>query len=160
MISARLQEPTMVWAQTCQEASLALRRGESDRAEELATQALEIGSASEEPDAFTWYGSQLMVVRDQQGRLAELVDLIADVAEQTPGMPVYRAVLRLGAPRVRATKQPPECSSTRQRSTASTFPKTARGSTLHLLREHRRPAPACASTARSSSLSLRRTTTR
>ena len=92
-ISGRLQEPTMVWAQTTQEASLALRRGESDRGEELATKALEIGTASGEPDAFTWYGTQLMVIRDQQGRLAELVDLIADVAEQTPGMPVYRAVL-------------------------------------------------------------------
>ena len=93
VISARLREPTMLWANTCQEACVAMRRGESDRAEELATKALEIGSESGEPDAFTWYGSQLMVVRDQQGRLAELVDLIADVAEQNPGMPVYKAVL-------------------------------------------------------------------
>ena len=92
-ISARLQEPTMVWLQTCQETALALRRGDCDRAEELATKALEIGNTSGEPDAFTWYGTQLIVVRDQQGRLAELVDLIADVAEQNPGLPVYRAVL-------------------------------------------------------------------
>ncbi len=92
-ISARLQEPTMLWVQTYQEATLALRRGEADRAEELATRALEIGSASGQPDAFTYYGSQLMVVRDQQGRVAELVGLIADVAEQNPGMPVYKAVL-------------------------------------------------------------------
>ncbi len=93
VISSRLQEPTMLWAHTFQEASAALRRGEPDRAEELATQAFEIGSASEEPEAFTYYGSQLMMARDQQGRLAELVGLIADVAEQNPGMPVYRAVL-------------------------------------------------------------------
>jgi class 3 adenylate cyclase/tetratricopeptide (TPR) repeat protein len=93
VVSARLQEPTMLWAHTFQEASFALQRGEPDRAEELATKALEIGSASEEPDAFTYYGSQLMCVRDQQGRLAELVDLIADVAEQNPGMPVYGAIL-------------------------------------------------------------------
>jgi tetratricopeptide (TPR) repeat protein len=93
MISARLQEPTMLWVQSFQAASLFLRRGEADQAEELATKALELGSASEEPDAFTYYSSQLMVVRDQQGRISELVDLIADVAEQNPGMPVYRAVL-------------------------------------------------------------------
>jgi class 3 adenylate cyclase/tetratricopeptide (TPR) repeat protein len=92
-ISSRLQEPTMVWVSAFQEASRALRRGESDRAEELATRALEIGSASEEPDAFTYYGSQLMTIRDQQGRLAELVELIADVGEQNPGMPVYKALL-------------------------------------------------------------------
>ena len=93
VVSARLQEPTMLWAHTFQEASFALQRGEPDRAEELATQALEIGSASEEPDAFTYYGSQLMVARDQQGRLGELVDLIAEVGEQNPGMPVYEAIL-------------------------------------------------------------------
>jgi tetratricopeptide (TPR) repeat protein len=93
VISARLQEPTMLWAHAFHAATLALRRGEADRAEELATYALEIGGTSEEPDAFTYYGSQLMAVRDQQGRLTELVDLIADVAEQNPGMPVYRAGL-------------------------------------------------------------------
>ena len=93
VVSARLQEPTMLWAHTFQEASFALQRGEPDRAEELATKALEIGSASEEPDAFTYYGSQLMCARDQQGRLGELVDLIAEVAEQNPGMPVYGAIL-------------------------------------------------------------------
>lgn len=92
-ISARLQEPTMLWVRTYQEATLAMRRGEADRAEKLATRALEIGSASGQPEAFTYYGSQLMVVRDQQGRLDELVGLIADVAEQSPGMPVYKAVL-------------------------------------------------------------------
>ena len=94
VISARLQEPTMLWAHTFQAASLALRRGEPDRAEESSrTRAFEIGSESEEPDAFAYYGSQLMMAREQQGRLAELLGLIADVAEQNPGMPVYRAVL-------------------------------------------------------------------
>jgi tetratricopeptide (TPR) repeat protein len=92
-ISIRLQDPTMVWVSAFQETSRALRQGEPDRAEELATRAFEIGSASEEPDAFTYYGSHLMVIRDQQGRLAELVDLIADVGAQNPGMPVYKAVL-------------------------------------------------------------------
>ncbi len=95
-ISARLQEPIMLWVQAFQDASLALRRGEPERAEELATRALEIGSASEQPDAFMYYGSQLMIARGQQGRLAELVGLIADVAEQNPGMPMYRAVLAWG----------------------------------------------------------------
>ena len=36
---------------------------------------------------------QLMGTRDQQGRLGELVSLIADVAEQNPAIPAYRAVL-------------------------------------------------------------------
>ena len=47
----------------------------------------------QEPDALAYYGSQLMVARDQQGRLAEIVELIADLADQNPGMPVYKAVL-------------------------------------------------------------------
>jgi KaiC/GvpD/RAD55 family RecA-like ATPase len=92
-ISARLREPLMVWFSTVHEAVDALRRGQPNRAEELATRGFEVGTALGQPDAFTFYGSQLMIVRDQQGRLAELVDLIADVAAQNPGMPVYLAVL-------------------------------------------------------------------
>src|SRR5262249_19192752 len=92
-MSARLHEPTLGWGATLPEAVLAPPTGEADRAEEFSAAALEVGSSSAQPDAFAFYGAQLMCVRDQQGRLAELVGLIADVAAQNPGMPVYKATL-------------------------------------------------------------------
>ena len=67
--------------------------GDPDSTEQLATEALEIGTKSGQPDAFTFYGTQLMIARFQQGRLGELVPLLADVVEENPGIPAYRAGL-------------------------------------------------------------------
>ena len=131
----------MLWAHTFQEASLALQRGEPDRAEELATKALEIGTASEEPEAFTYYGSQLMCARDQQGRLSELVDLIADVAEQNPGMPVYGAILALGPQRVRRRSNRPSALRRGRGTWLRPSPRQHLARQHDLLREHRCPAP-------------------
>jgi tetratricopeptide (TPR) repeat protein len=72
------------------EASL---HGDPALSEELATSALEIGTASGQPDAFSFYGTQLVKVRQQQGRLGELVPLIRDLVEQNPGIPTYGAGL-------------------------------------------------------------------
>jgi class 3 adenylate cyclase/tetratricopeptide (TPR) repeat protein len=91
--NARLQQPLMLWITACHEAALALQRGEPGRAEELAARAFEIGTACAQPDAFMFYGGQLMVTRHYQGRLGELVDLIADLAEQNPGMSVFPPLL-------------------------------------------------------------------
>ena len=71
-------------------------------AEELATKALEIGSASGAPDAFTWYGTQLMVARDQQGRLADLVRVIAP-----PAASVTDVTVEVGLPKSTATPVEP-----------------------------------------------------
>ena len=150
----------MLWAHTFQEASFALQRGEPDRAEELATQALEIGSASEEPDAFTYYGSQLMCARDQQGRLGELVDLIAEVAEQNPGMPVYGAILPLGPQRVRRRSNRPSALRRGRRTWLRPSPRQHVARRHDLLREHRCPAPPPRALRAISSLSSLRTTTR
>ena len=142
VVSARLQEPTMLWAHTFQEASFALQRGEPDRAEELATQALEIGSASEEPDAFTYYGSQLMVARDQQGRLGELVDLIAEVGRTEPRYAGVRSNPALGPQRVRRRSNRPSALRRSRRTWLRPCPRQHVARRHDLLREHRRPAPA------------------
>jgi class 3 adenylate cyclase len=92
-ISGRLQQPMLSWVTTVHEATQALQRGEPGRAEELAARALEIGTACGQGDAFMFYGAQLMVLRHQLGRLGELVDLVAEMAEQNPGMSAYPPVL-------------------------------------------------------------------
>jgi class 3 adenylate cyclase len=92
-ISARLQQPMLSWVATLHETTQALQHGEPGRAEELAARALEIGTACGQPDAFMFYGSQLMLLRHSEGRLGELVELAADVTEQNPGMSVFPPIL-------------------------------------------------------------------
>ena len=89
----RLGQPLFLWNASYLDASFALLHGDTDEAEQLATAALEVGTAGGEPDAFAFYGAQLMMTRDEQGRLGEMVALVADAAEQNPSLPVYRAVL-------------------------------------------------------------------
>ncbi len=92
-IAAELGQPTMVWVTTFHEAAEALIRGDHERAEELATAALQLGTDAEQPDAFAIYGAQLANIRAQQGRIEELAPLIVDVAKQNPNVPAYQATL-------------------------------------------------------------------
>ncbi len=95
-LSDELGQPVMLWVSAYHQASDALLLGNSAHAEELATRALELGTSSAQPDAFGFYGAQLMVTRYQQGRLAELASLISDVAQQNPGVAAYQAAVALG----------------------------------------------------------------
>jgi class 3 adenylate cyclase/tetratricopeptide (TPR) repeat protein len=92
-MAEKLGQPLFLWSTSYLDASLALLHGDTEEAEQLATAALEMGTASGQPDAFAFYGVQLMETRFEQGRLGELVSLVADAAEQNPTMPVYRAAL-------------------------------------------------------------------
>jgi class 3 adenylate cyclase/tetratricopeptide (TPR) repeat protein len=92
-ISEELQQPLLLWIASFNQASQALRYGDTSRAEELATKALEVAADSGQPDALEFYGVQLMEIRYQQGRMGELASPVAEVAEQNPGLPVYRSVL-------------------------------------------------------------------
>ena len=89
----KLGQPLFLWTSTFYEASLALLQGDTEEAERLATAAFEVGSASGQPDAFAFYGIQLMITRFQQGRLGEMLALIADTAEQNPSIPTFTAAL-------------------------------------------------------------------
>jgi len=71
----------------------AIMAGDPERAEKLATAAFEMGTDSGQPDALAIYGSQLMYVRHQQGRLGELVPLINQAVTENPGLPGFRPVL-------------------------------------------------------------------
>ena len=92
-VAERLGQASFFWMACYGEASAALLHGDLDRAERLATEAFDFGSASGQPDAFQYYGIQLMKTRDMQGRLGELVSLIADAADQNPSIPTFKAVL-------------------------------------------------------------------
>lgn len=94
-VSEELRQPILLWTATFNQASQALRHGDPSGAEQLAATALQVAVDSGQPDAFEFYGTQLMEIRYQQGRMGELASAVADVAEQNPGLPVYRAVVCL-----------------------------------------------------------------
>ncbi len=91
-----LRQPTMIWVTLFNDAADALLAGDPDRAEQLATAALEIGTESGQPDAFGFYGAEMIGVRRQQGRYGELVPLIEQMAADNPALPVFRATLAEG----------------------------------------------------------------
>ena len=95
-VTRRLRQPTLMWVTLFNGAADALLSGDPDRAEDLATAALEIGTESGQPDAFGFYGAEMIGVRRQQGRYGELVPMIEQVAAENPALPVFRATLAEG----------------------------------------------------------------
>ena len=90
-IATRVRQPFLRWVDTQNRALQALLDGDPDQAESLADEAFAIGTESGQPDALTLYGIQLLDLRDQQGRAAEIVDLLAEGIEDNPGLPALRA---------------------------------------------------------------------
>jgi hypothetical protein len=85
----------LTWVTTFHEAANALLTGDPDRAEGLANDALQVGTDSGQPDAFAFYGTQLLGARLEQGRLGELTSLIAQLASDNPRITAYHAALCL-----------------------------------------------------------------
>ena len=56
-------------------------------AEQLATEALQIGTDSGQPDAAIFFGAQLVDVSFQRGTMGELVPLIEQMVADNPGLP-------------------------------------------------------------------------
>jgi tetratricopeptide (TPR) repeat protein len=71
----------------------ALLAGRIDQAEALAGEALQIGNDSGQPEAQPLFISQLCEIRRYQGRLDEVVELLAQVTADNPGIPGLRAHL-------------------------------------------------------------------
>ncbi len=98
-LSERLRQPILLWITKFHEGGTALSVGAPEEVEALATAALEIGTESGQPDALTFYGTQLMIARHQQGRLGELLPVVLSVASETslPGYEGATAVTYLEA---------------------------------------------------------------
>ena len=76
--SATLAQAMPAWTQTFTLAGRAFLRGDLDSAERLAEQTLELGVRGGQPDAALYYGVILLMIRMEQGRLAEVAALIED----------------------------------------------------------------------------------
>ncbi len=79
-----LGQPVFTWGHRFLQGQRAFIAGDTDRAEALATEALQIGTDSGQPDAGIIYGTQLMGVRGQRGTMNELIPLIEQLASDAP----------------------------------------------------------------------------
>ena len=71
-------------------ASKALKDGRIVEAEALADEAFRVMTETGHRSAFGFYAAQLIAIRRDQGRLDELVTLVADAARDNPEVPAYR----------------------------------------------------------------------
>ena len=91
-----LRQPGMMWVTLFNEVAEGILTGDHDQAEQLAKATLEIGTESGQPDAFSFYGAEMIGIRGQQGRLGELVPMIEQMTADNPDLVVFRATLAAG----------------------------------------------------------------
>ncbi len=94
-LAERLDEPTLKWNDRAMRATAALIAGDTDRAEQLATEGFQIGAGSGNPDAAAAFAIQRMAVSFQRGTMGDLISLIEEAAAQNPGIPAFTAALAL-----------------------------------------------------------------
>ena len=83
-MAEHLDQPTFSWDHTFVSALPAQIAGDTDRAEQLATKAVEIGLSCGQPDAAIIFGAQLMIVSGQRGTMSDLAPVIEEMAGKTP----------------------------------------------------------------------------
>jgi tetratricopeptide (TPR) repeat protein len=85
--------PSLAWPLATAQSVECLLDGDIAGAEAAADEALTIASNAQEPEALAAYGSVLLDIRRQQGRLSELLELFRQVAHDYAGLPVLEAVV-------------------------------------------------------------------
>ncbi len=90
---ARIGQPYDDWTLAYMRTWWCSLDGDLAAAEETANNAFTLGTTSGQPDAFAYYGAQLVDVRNKQGRLDELISLIERAVHDNPGLPAFRAAL-------------------------------------------------------------------
>ena len=81
-LAEQLDQPILSWTNTFHLAKRAQIAGDTDLAEQLATEALQIGTDCGQPDAALFFGGQLLVVSAQRGTMGELIPLIEQMVDE------------------------------------------------------------------------------
>jgi DNA-binding SARP family transcriptional activator/RecA/RadA recombinase len=92
-VARELRQPSQAWLVTAYEALLALLAGALDDAERLVRAARDLGEGPQSWNAAVTYRLQLYVLRREQGRLAEIEDLVRASAGEYPTYLILRCVL-------------------------------------------------------------------
>jgi hypothetical protein len=85
--------PLHRWQAACHHALLALIDGDLGVAEDRIAVALELGSQTDDPDVLSVWGSQIALVRVEQGRIGELAEALRAYADDFPESPMWRAAV-------------------------------------------------------------------
>jgi class 3 adenylate cyclase/tetratricopeptide (TPR) repeat protein len=94
-IAARIGQPMMRWVDSWAVFNEASLRADPAAAEAAAEAGLAIGMESGQPDASAIYGSQIVLLSAMRGDRAELVPLLAPVADQMERTPIFWAWLAM-----------------------------------------------------------------
>lgn len=89
----RLRQPLYIWNAIVWRAMGALLNGRLDRAGELAAEALASGAPGEAVTAPQYFAVQLLAIRREQGRIAELEASARQLVERNPNRAAWRAAL-------------------------------------------------------------------
>ncbi len=81
-LAEQIDQPILSWTNTYHLSKRAQIAGDSDLAEKLATEALQIGTDCGQPDAASFFSGQLMVVCTQRGTLGDLIPLIEQMVDE------------------------------------------------------------------------------
>ena len=74
-----LDQPMLRWSYLIQRTHRALIAGETEEAERLATECLQVGTDSGQPDAGTIFAMHLLGVNGQRGTSGDLIPVIEDI---------------------------------------------------------------------------------
>ena len=92
-LAEELGQPVLLWMATYLPAGLQMMLGDLDAAERLSLQALPIGTDAGQSDALMIFGAQTDVIRVQQDRVGEIIELVEQSVEANPRIPAWRAAL-------------------------------------------------------------------
>ena len=81
-VTKQLDQPILSWTNTFHLGKRAQIAGDTDLAEQLATEALQIGTDCGQPDAALFFGGQLSVVSAQRGTMGELIPMIEQMVDE------------------------------------------------------------------------------
>jgi len=86
LLANQLDQPFLNWAYATDRAMRALIAGNTDQAEELATEAFRIGTEGGEPDAGVVFALQQGIVSLQRGAMGDLIPIIEEMATETSAL--------------------------------------------------------------------------
>ena len=92
-LAEELRQPSHDWFVTAYRALFALLAGEFADAEDLISNARRVGERAQSWNAAVSYGLQVCVLRREQGRLAEVEELVRGSVAEYPTYPLWRCVL-------------------------------------------------------------------
>ena len=100
-LADELRMPIHIWQTHALRSMRAALDGDIEAAERFAEQSRREGERAEQPLAQQYYGIQLIQIRSLQGRAAELIPRVRELAERFPGIPAWHSALISLAARAR-----------------------------------------------------------